>query len=607
MKKLYFLLSAALVAICCLSCKQGGDTYIVGAKEKTFPVKITTMTKKAVEVKLPGKSATQELGFMEGKEDIPYIRLNNETFQGQNIEVSAYNAATNKFTFTNTARNTKAEMDLTKHKLTFENYDLFFQRTEKSYYDPTASELNTEFLTMTDAQNVAGVPITLDWSTQDIDVVIWQDGNNYDLAVPLQFFNDIFCSVHQTYMLYNGKNIYIAGRASAEFWTEGNQSGTRSAALAEFCYNELCLNLDFNYGLKAIHGIEKYPDFDTYFRCVGLKNRLKSQDAATFANAVKDVCEFYFGDGHSNYMGNSHYLKIDATVSGNRPTPQSDAYDANWKKYLQARGTPYVDPRNLPPVDQRPKKPAYIKSGDTAIVRFDHFTFKDGENRASKIAHEADFGSVSDANSLISNYIYFYNSDLENTYDTLSLIHYANKLIKADSSIKNVVLDLSCNGGGAVTTAAFVISWMLGECQLQMTNPITGAKWSVTCKADVNCDGSFNDSDTIKDKNLFCLVSPCSFSCGNLVPVMLKASDRVTILGVTSGGGAGVVQTSTAADGTYFRMSGKCVLSVQKNGSNYDIDKGAEPHFFINDPANFYNAATINALVNSINEAKLGN
>ena len=614
MKKIGILVSIAIMTLCFLACTQEGDTYVIQQSqqtEKTFPVKVTEMTKKRVSVK--GFEGTLELGFMEGKEDIPYVRLNDnmlQMLQSQNITISAYDAATNKFTFTNKERNTKAEMDLTKRSLTFENYDLFFQNSNNAYMDLTSCEAFGGYVKIIDAQNIAGGPIKLDWSTQDIEVVIWKDGSNYNLAVPLQFYNDIFRAVPQTYLLYNGKDLYLSNRITDEFWTEGNKSGQRSAVLAEFCYNELCLNLDFNYGLKAIHGIDKFPDFDTYFKYVGLKDRLKSLDALTFAGAVKDICEFYFGDGHSNYIGNSHYLAKDATVKGIRPTTQRDAYRAEYSKYMSARiGQEF----NIN--DEKPKqvpKPAYVKSGDTVIVRFDHFAINDKEKAADKIAHEADFekpftldGKV--LGKLIDNYVYYNNDKLEDTYDTPALIHYVNKLIKADSDIKNVVLDLSCNGGGALYTAAFVISWMLGKCTLQTTNPISGAKWSITYQADVNCDGNYDDGDTIKDKNLFCLVSPCSFSCGNLVPAMLKASDRTTILGVTSGGGTGCVQQSSVADGTLFRMSSKWIMSVQKNGSNYDIDKGVEPHYFINQPENFYDAAKIAALVDSINKAKLSN
>ena len=88
---------------------------------------------------------------------------------------------------------------------------------------------------------------------------------------------------------------------------------------------------------------------------------------------------------------------------------------------------------------------------------------------------------------------------------------------------------------------------------------------------------------------------------------MLKASDRVTILGVTSSGGSSCVQMSSAADGTTFRMSSKYVMSVNKNGSNYDIDRGVEPQVPINIPANFYNIATIDTLVKKINSGTYTN
>ena len=285
---------------------------------------------------------------------------------------------------------------------------------------------------------------------------------------------------------------------------------------------------------------------------------------------------------------------------------------------MKARGTPYTkDPAAIQ------KGSAFVKSSDgkTVIVRFDHFALKTNpvEKGAQKAAHEADFGDPANNNALINNYVYYGNDAVENAYDTMSLLHYVNKLLKTDSryaNVENVVMDLSCNGGGALHSAAFAIAWMLGKCVLEFTNPITGAKWSETYLADVNFDGVYdgndanvadaNKKDTVKDKNLFCIVSPCSFSCGNMVPAMLKASDRVTILGVVSGGGASCVQNASAADGTTFRMSSKYVMSVQKNGSNYDIDKGVDPHYYINIPENFYNVETINSLAQNINSGKLG-
>ena len=169
------------------------------------------------------------------------------------------------------------------------------------------------------------------------------------------------------------------------------------------------------------------------------------------------------------------------------------------------------------------------------------------------------------------------------------------------------MLDLSCNGGGANHAAAFILAWMLGECTFNFTDSITGAKWAATYVADVDFDGNYMSDDTpdigdaLLDKRLFCLVSPYSFSCANMVAAMLKDSGWATIIGAPSSGGSSTVQHSSTADGTYFQMSSKKVMSLNKNGSNYDIDRGVEPHYYISKPVNFYNLEKIQDLVNSIN------
>ena len=211
--------------------------------------------------------------------------------------------------------------------------------------------------------------------------------------------------------------------------------------------------------------------------------------------------------------------------------------------------------------------------------------------------------------------VYAGNDRYNPSKDTITLIHAVNEQIKkadktaaatpGEPKIENVVLDLSCNGGGALHAAAFVLAWMLGEGSININNQLSGAKILATYKADVDFDGSFGAAgDTISDKNLFCIVSPLSFSCGNMVPAMLKASGRVTMLGAPSSGGTCCVQNQGAADGTYFRMSSRYAMSAIKNGSAYDIDRGVEPHYYINKPENFYDIEKIAALVKAINEAK---
>ena len=558
-------------------------TLLSGKSRATFDVKVVELTKKVVPFADPSIGFI-ELGFMDGKEDIPYIRCNSEFFENsieRNITVSSVNADTKKVTFNNREQNTTAELDLTRHTLTFDNYDQFFRDGNTVYFDAAQSNLG-DYMKMIDYSNIAGQPVVFDWSAQDIGVVIWKDGNSYDLALPLQMFNDVFLASSGFFILYNGNKLYLSNKLTDDYWTSGNQSGTRSKALAEFCYNELCLNLDFNYGLKAIHGIDKFPDFNTYFICSGIDRNLKSTNATTFANALKDVCEFFFDDGHSGYISNSHYLAKDAAIPGNHTSAKH-----------KAMGDYYLIYKSLV---RGESAPGYEVTPDekTAIVRFDKFT-NAHKNKADRADHDAAINGIIDS----------YAGTYENTYDTVSFIHYVNEQIKGDPKIENVVLDLSCNGGGTNHSGAFILAWMLGECTFNFTDSITGAKWAATYVADVDFDGNYvtdaDAGDTIIAKNLFCLISPYSFSCANMVAAMLKASGLVTIIGVTSSGGSSTVQYSSTADGTYFQMSSKKVMSLNKNGSNYDIDRGVEPHYYISKPSNFYEKDKIEALVNSIN------
>ena len=173
-------------------------------------------------------------------------------------------------------------------------------------------------------------------------------------------------------------------------------------------------------------------------------------------------------------------------------------------------------------------------------------------------------------------------------------------ITRENSPIENVVLDLSCNGGGSVDTAVFVIAWFLGEANIGMKDTMTGAVCASTYRCDANRDREFDERDTVEDKNLFVLTSPFSFSCGNLVPCALKDSGKVTVLGRTSGGGSCVVLDISSAWGTSFQISGTQRLSFIKNGAYYDIDRGADPDFVITSPEKFYDREALTDYINSL-------
>ena len=176
------------------------------------------------------------------------------------------------------------------------------------------------------------------------------------------------------------------------------------------------------------------------------------------------------------------------------------------------------------------------------------------------------------------------------------------QITRENSPIKNVVLDLSNNGGGDAATALYTVAWFLGEAQISLTNTFTGAQTTSFFKADVNLDHQFDENDTLANRGLhfFCLISPSSFSCGNLVPWAFKADGGVTLLGRVSGGGSCAVQFTTTAWGTSYRISGMKKMSFLKNGAYYDVDQGVEPDYIINDYEHFYDREALTEFIHGL-------
>ena len=214
--------------------------------------------------------------------------------------------------------------------------------------------------------------------------------------------------------------------------------------------------------------------------------------------------------------------------------------------------------------------------GNTAYITFDRYT-----------AHSAGAYYVDDIDDI--------------PMDTIGLIALSHRMIyRKDSPIENVVIDMSMNEGGDVNAALFVLGWVLGDANLTLKNTFTGAQTNAYYRADVNLDREFNSGDEVDDKNIFCLISPLSFSCGNLVSTGFKASQRVTLLGRTSGGGACIVQSISTAWGTCFQISSPYQLSVIKNGSLYDIDQGVDPDFVILRPEDYYDREALTEYINGL-------
>jgi hypothetical protein len=378
--------------------------------------------------------------------------------------------------------------------------------------------------------------------------------------IPLQFFSDFFASQSLGLLLYNGSSAFVLtngalGEMSDLFYSTGAKS--RSAALIGYNYHELCLALDVYYGLKDQHGI---TDFDSYLTGCGLKDELLSSDALTASGAVMKLANWHFEDFHSGFISASSYAgknSVKQTFS-----PDMIAQNAAFSLYRNTRDSA---------LGKTPE--SYFEQGDTAFVTFDHFTGLAADYYTNPVTEvpkiEAD--------------------PYASAPDTFAVVTYAHKQItRTDSPIKNVVIDLSCNGGGALDALAYISGWLMDKDILDVKSTASGIRAENYYEVDTNLDKQFDAKDRISDKRLYCLISPNSFSCGNYLPSMLKIRQKATLIGQTSGGGGCMVKPLSTADGTLFQISGNMAMVVAHNGSFVDIDQGMEPDYRLGDPASFY-------------------
>lgn len=466
-------------------------------------------------------------------------------------------------------------LDFEDDTIFFWDYDGFFTSSKtKTLLDlimPVYETADFTFMLKTlESNERTGNTVTLDAGDYNIDFV--RKGDKY--YIPVQTFSDVFLSGFGAGVtLYNTHSLifYLDGIESLYNNTTGKYSklgqvyygkdgkyatGKVSKTMSEFSVNEFCFAMDTLYGLKKEHNINSFKEVIVQ-RDTGLN--MYSTNAKKIDRELWNLIYQNVDDIHSRYALSSY----------------ASGADYKWKlneKYGQgyARDFIFAFDEELKEFRKKynPDLKIYEEHGDTAYITFDGFDFN--------IANIGDlFGDeLGESN----------NITLDRVHDTVGLISYSvQQILRKDSPIKNVVLDLSLNGGGAVDAAAYVVAAFLGKASFSVENALSGSRITNDYMCDINFDTKFDENETLAGKglNLYCLTSKASFSCGNLVPCIFKEDPHVSIIGQKSGGGACTVGTISTATGTVLDVSSNTRLSYIKNGSFYNVDQGAEPDISI--------------------------
>ena len=614
--------SVMVVLFFLASCTQDGDKYyllnnsstaattttedmdqvfsIAGFKDKmetkfyifliTDPLTVSEGNPLVTDIYIPVDAATQA-----AVEDVPYIDFRNYHEKFMFIKTKKTLAIESEVTAFGKVRvknpqNPKyyVEFDAGNQTVYFNDYDAFLKTPNMgTILDMT--NLSGKYLKHSDNKfERYGKAVTLSLKKYGIPMKII-DGTVY---IPLQLYNDIFSGgvmlfVYRNNALYSQTAMEIN---SSSYYDEGSGKDTRSEVLKKLNYNALCMNLDFNYGLKDIHGISSFASF---FKESGLIKYLSaSASAADFTRGIDDLCCNYFADLHSGFSKASYYTgsytrpsDLVVNPSCKNQTDLMESYASVRSDVFNAKGYSNVHFVN------ETEAMDYSEVGDTAYVTFDSFSSaeKDYYDLTSNGTKELALSDVA---------------------DTVGLVIYSHQQIKKNSNIKNVVIDLSNNGGGEVDALAYISAWYLGESTINIKSSLTGAMCSTNYLIDVDLNGEYGVSDTLqglknsdgtsRKVNLYCITSPMSFSCGNALPAIFKDSGKVVLLGKKSGGGACAVFGCSSADGNMFRISGCYQMCTTKNGSFYQVDEGIEPDFIIADFSNVYDRGSLTAYINGL-------
>lgn len=515
------------------------------------------------------------LYYKDGQTDIPYVDM--DTVREVAIDAQRYlkddgyqltmetDGKTVDFVRENGSR---ASIDFGEGAIAWDDYNLFttasYAQQQMDILSHTGLDENgePELFQRGDSSFVRrGESIGLYFEDFFIEL-IYEDGKGY---MPLQTFSDLFLAYFYINLAYNGEAVFMIEATDLGDMRETYYSvepRERSAELARFNYVETCLSLQFNYGLKDEHDI---PSFGTLFELTGIDQAMQSTDALEANVALSDVINGYIDDLHSAFVFASPYAG-DVAVESNVQSLSANRLIGHAQRLSAAAREYFPDGMRF-----------YQEIGNTAYISFNSFT-ADYDNDY--------YGALASG---------------EPIADTIGIIMYAHaQITRENSPIENVVLDLSLNTGGHADAAIYTIAWFLGECDLHLEDAVTGARSSTNYRVDVNGDRKFDENDSIAHLNRYCLVSPVSFSCGNLVPAVFKNSNQVTLLGRQTGGGACAVQPLASADGSIWQISSRLRLSTVTNGSFYAVDQGVAPDVLIDKDESYYDREALTEYINNL-------
>ena len=342
----------------------------------------------------------------------------------------------------------------------------------------------------------------------------------------------------------------------------------RSKEVADFTYQELRFAMYELYGNTKNDAVK---DFDKFIKDKDYKNDLLSTDAVKYDEAMAKFLLQGIDDAHTTIEYPSIYVEPNmANANG-----YAVRYEGIRRKTIT---NTLIENRNKRSQAGLPDGGLDIVN-KTAFITFDSFS----------------------ANSEIKGFNEYENTNPSDYIEKpMDLFASSFNAIKKNNNIENVVIDLTCNGGGLVSCMSYLVGYFTKDPAIVINYKFNNSTFEFHYEVDLNQDGTYSgDADSFEGKyNFYIMTSKGSFSCANHMATLCRNTGFGKVIGETNGGGSCVISFLSNSSGYLYHSSSTWTSLLYENDKYVTNDNGVTPDIEI-DPMYFYNHSYIDSLLSN--------